>query len=178
MLGKDIDPIILNNLDDKDLISYCRVNKEANRLCKDQGFWRNRLGIKFPFVDMEIMDKIKPASWSDVYIFLSQYVKPAFRPNNIDHHLMFYAAANNILDFIKYGYESGLIKDQAVKDLLLWAASQNGRLDVVKYLVEIGADVHTRIVGGIDDKAVIDAYNKGHYDVVDYLVSQGSPDPR
>ena len=40
---KDLDIKILNELEDKDIVSYCQTNKQADTLCQDQGFWLNRI---------------------------------------------------------------------------------------------------------------------------------------
>ncbi len=34
--NKDVDRKILNNLEDKDLVKFCLVDKKANTLCNDQ----------------------------------------------------------------------------------------------------------------------------------------------
>ena len=44
---KDTDLKILSELNDKDLFSFCIVNKYANRLCKDEHFWMNRFLERF-----------------------------------------------------------------------------------------------------------------------------------
>ena len=44
---KDVDLKILSELNDKDLFSFCIVNKYANKLCKDEHFWMNRFLNRF-----------------------------------------------------------------------------------------------------------------------------------
>lgn len=44
---KDVDLLILSGLNDKDLFSFCSVNKYANKLCKDESFWMNRFLKRF-----------------------------------------------------------------------------------------------------------------------------------
>ena len=46
---------ILNDLDDKSLVNYCKTNKKANKICNDQIFWMNRLLIKFPYIDLDLL---------------------------------------------------------------------------------------------------------------------------
>lgn len=48
-------------------------------------------------------------------------------------------------------------------------ASEDGYVDIVKYLVEQGADIHA-----LDDFALRFASERGHLDVVEYLVGQGA----
>ncbi len=48
-------------------------------------------------------------------------------------------------------------------------AAANGRLNVVKYLVEHNANIHTK-----HDEALARAITNGHLAIVDYLVSQGA----
>ncbi len=39
---KDVDFKILSELGDRDLLHFCTVDKYANKLCQDEGFWRRR----------------------------------------------------------------------------------------------------------------------------------------
>ena len=55
------------------------------------------------------------------------------------------------------------------KNIALPYASFCGYLEIVKYLVSVGADIHTEY-----DKAVHNACVKGHLDIVKYLVSVGA----
>lgn len=45
--NKNVDLLILNQLEDKDLISVCQTNTIAHTLCQDEGFWLNRIIVKF-----------------------------------------------------------------------------------------------------------------------------------
>ena len=74
-LGKDLIPQILFNLDDKDLVSYCRTNKAANQICHDQTFWLNRLRTRFPQIDLDVMKQVKEGGWSDVYVEMVEFVR-------------------------------------------------------------------------------------------------------
>ena len=57
----------------------------------------------------------------------------------------------------------------AANDYALRYASFNGHLDVVKYLVEKGANIHA-----VDDYALRYAADNGRLDVVKYLVEKGA----
>jgi len=67
---KDINMKILNDLDDKDLVNICQVNRKANEICRDQVFWMNRVFSRFPQVDRDKLRNNKgDRSWSDYYIY-------------------------------------------------------------------------------------------------------------
>ncbi len=44
---KDVDKLILNELDDRSLIKMCMTNRYFKNLCKDDEFWRRRYYSKF-----------------------------------------------------------------------------------------------------------------------------------
>ena len=50
---------------------------------------------------------------------------------------------------------------------VIWA-SRNGHLDVVKFLVSVGSDIHA-----MDSEAIIYTSSNGHLDVVKFLCSKG-----
>ncbi len=55
---KDIDRKILNQLDDKDLLSICSTNKSWKQFCdEDQTLWMNRVYNKFPYLSSDIINK-------------------------------------------------------------------------------------------------------------------------
>ena len=66
---RDLDHIILNQLEDKDLVNICLVNKAAQKLCNDQTFWFNRILSRFPNIPPEVFVKNRvDRSWSEYYI--------------------------------------------------------------------------------------------------------------
>ena len=71
---KDLDFEILNQLDDKSLISFCSVNQEAQNLCNSQTFWQRRVIDKFgKYLSLDTMRIFKAdRDWSDYYIELTK----------------------------------------------------------------------------------------------------------
>ena len=63
---KDVDFIILSELNDKDLFSLCLVDKSINKLCKDETFWKNRFLNRFG--DMAAKYKPQNRSWRNHYL--------------------------------------------------------------------------------------------------------------
>lgn len=173
---KDVDMIILNKLEDVDLVKMCQMNKQADEICKNQNFWLNRIRIKFPYLGLNVLNKYRNnRSWSEYYIEDLRQITP----DNAQKYLWSRSEIGR-LDHIIIAMNKGskgrnIINTEAV----VWA-SKGGYLDVVKYLVEHGADINIYTYN--DDMEIVtaveEAYRVGNIDIVDYLVSQGATDPR
>lgn len=63
---KDVDLLIMSNMDDQTLLSFCITNKNANNICDDQEFWKKRFISNFgnDFGDT----KISPSNWKANYL--------------------------------------------------------------------------------------------------------------
>ena len=166
--NKDLDIIVLNNLEDRDLVNYCQTNKKAEILCNDQSFWLNRIMLKFPYLGLEILNKYKQELWSEYYI---KDLRNIARSANMNQTLI-KASQEGRLDHVMIAIANGA-DIHVWNDSAVMLASMKGHLDTVRYLVSVGAYIHI-----YDDLLVKLASRNGHADVVDYLVSMGSPDPR
>ncbi len=158
--NKDVDRKILNKLDDKDLVNVCQTNKKAESLCNDQVFWMNRVFNRFPEVKGDILRKFKGTrSWSEYYIQDLRKINKT-----------------NAEEYLESGSKEGRITQVAIalelgakgNNVALKLASRNGHLEVVKYIIEQGADIH------IDDDEALKLASRGHLDVVKYLLEQGA----
>ncbi|MCZ9954779.1 ankyrin repeat domain-containing protein [Brachyspira hyodysenteriae] len=72
-----------------------------------------------------------------------------------------------------------LLIDSGVNDLngALMSSSENGHLEVVKYLLDSGADVNAKYNDTWHSKtALMFASEKGHLEVVKYLIDKGADD--
>ncbi len=201
---KYLDYKILNDLNDKDLINYCSVNSQAKKICNDQDFWLNRIMVKFPYLPPDLMleHKDEDRTWSEYYIDIrgaltnpNLYLTGGANNGRFDwviialnnradiHHMddeaLIRTVAIGDFEMVKYLVDHGA--DIHVRDdWPLMVASENGHLDIVKYLVKKGVDVRTQ-----NDSAVQYAYRawqeeeeQKYIDVINYLVSLGSDDPR
>ncbi len=189
---KDIDFKILNELDDKSLVKYCTTNKEANKVCNNQIFWMNRTIKIFPYVYVEILRKNKGnKEWSEYYIDdlrkintrnANRYLLKGSKEGRMDFVLISLNKEANIhIDDVRLASKNGHLEVvkylvslganiRSENDFALKYASRNGHLEVVKYLVSLGANIHADY-----DYAVKYASQNGHLDVVKYLVSLGAP---
>ena len=161
---KDLDFKILNKLPDQDLVSVCKTNKQANKLCDDQNFWLQRIMIKFPYLDIEVLKRYKrDRSWSQYYIEDLRSINK----NNANDKLK-ESSEDGRLDQVIVAVNNGA-DIHADNDDSLRYASENGYIQIVKYLVEQGADIHAR-----NDWSLRSASENGYIQIVKYLIEQGA----
>ncbi len=168
MIGnKDIDRKILNNLDDEDLVNVCQVNKKAHSICNDQVFWMNRVFLKFGYVGGNVLrTNKKNQSWSEYYIKDLRKINS----NNSNQYLIS-GSDKGKLDHVIISLNLGA-NIHAENDYALRIASQNGHIDIVKYLVELkpdGANIYAQ-----NEYALRFAIKNDHIEVVKYLVGVGT----
>lgn len=187
--NKNVDLLILNQLEDKDLISVCQANTIAHTLCQDEGFWLNRIIVKFG-ISLDILKQYKgDRSWSEYYIKdlrkINKYNASKIlteEPNRLDHiivarsilpqskillkYTLSNASKNGHLDIVKYLVSNG-VEINFANNTPLRSAVKNGHLDVVKYLISVGADA--TVTNFLNQTLIEIASIKGHQDIVDYL---------
>lgn len=162
---KDLDHIILNKLDDKDLVNVCQTNKKADEICNNQGFWLNRIRTKFPELTMDILNKYKRnRTWSNYYIKDLIQIKPRSARDAVVN-----GAYAERLDWIIVGLKNGADINTYLGNYPIVIAADIGNLDIVKYLVEHGADIHIA-----HDVSLRTASEHGYLDIVKYLVEKGA----
>ncbi len=187
----DLDYVILNNLDDRDLVTYCQVNTEASQVCRDDNFWMNRAITKFPYVPKDVFSKSKGIrQWNKYYIDILRNIE--HNPNYYfvegskrgkldwvmiavhngadihtdDNNALIYASKTGNLDLVKYLFALGMKNN--INDALS-SASERGHLPVVKYLLDNGADINY-----YQGLALSSAVTHGHLPVVKYLLDNGA----
>ena len=184
---RNLDMKILNNLDDIDLVKACQTNRAADQICHDQTFWLNRILTKFPEVPIDVLQKYKgDRTWSEYYINDLRKYKDlkADRPyTDLDAIRMIRNEANHpylkLNDLLGEGAKKGRL-DYIIlalsrggdvntrKGYPLVASAINGDYEMVKYLVEHGADVNIRdAIGGILGMV-------SNKDTIEYLKSKGA----
>lgn len=177
---KDIDREVLKHIEDKELLVACRTSKKMWYEICDDNFIRRRLG---KFKDIEKYKKDNE-SWKTFFSRATMYIYKMkkefdfnytggdfFRQYNIwiSENILVKAAESGELRIIQHCVQNLNEDIRADEDSVLTHASEKGHLDVVKYALEKGCDIHA-----IFDYAVRWASARGHYSVVKYLIEQGA----
>lgn len=88
---------------------------------------------------------------------------------------LIYAAADGDLSFVEFLLSSGISVDMVSSDgyTPLAASATAGKVEVVEYLVSLGADLNSKS-GLLERTALANAAEMGHYEIVRFLISQGA----
>jgi hypothetical protein len=89
--------------------------------------------------------------------------------DEFDQTVAFIAAQRNKLKLLKFSTSLGASINKALS-----AAASNGHLEVVDYLLSLGADVNERDENQNNDTPLIQAAHSGHLDVVKILLAKGA----
>ena len=178
---KDVDREVLKHVDDRDLLKFCSVDKRFwNEIC-DDNFLRRRLG-KYPGVEKY---KREDESWKQFFLraiyriskmkerFQFEYIGGDFETQYLIldigggsmNFILREAAEKGELPLVIHALQNGANIETVGRDALYYA-SGNGHLDLVKYLVEKGADIKGYF-------SLLSAPSRGGYiDIVKYLIEK------
>ena len=152
---KDVDREVLKHVSDKDLLVACSVDRRMwNEVC-DDNFLRRRLTAKYPIIEKY---KKENETWKEFFLRFLYY-------------------KSKIWEDYKFEYVSGNFKMQYTllnnyftrKNRLLVNSAKEGELELVKYAVDRGSNIHTS-----NEEALRWASLNGHIEIVKYLVEQGA----
>ena len=152
---KDVDRELLKHVSDKELLVVCSVDRRMwNEVC-DDNFLRRRLTVKYPALEKY---KKENETWKDFFLRFLYY-------------------KSKMWEDYKFEYVSGNFKAQYTllrnyftrKNRLLVNSAKEGELELVKYAVDRGSNIHTS-----NEEALRWASLKGHLEIVKYLVEQGA----
>ena len=181
-LWKDIDRKIIENLDEKSILSICSTSsKFFNQICNDS-FIQNLLEKRYPG---STQYKPKTQSWKNFLLTIFYWKGKLKEEFNYDYaggnfetqyklfskykkksqtmyELLSEAARYNELNIVKYAVERGADLDNQAP---LNAAVRNGNMDMIKYLVDKGANDHGDLLAVAAGNGKIEAFK--------YLLSKG-----
>ena len=153
---RDTDLLILSNLNDEDLLNFCLVNKEANRLCQIESFWLNRFIKEHGQEAMKYKSHEK--TWRKFYLQIVYYW------NNAEDNWR--GKFNNAMKNAARGGHQDLVNFFISKGAHNWnlgmnGAARGGHQDLVDFFISKGADAWNYGMSG--------AARGGHQDLVDFF---------
>ena len=172
---KDVDLKILSELDDNDLLSFCKLNVENKyvyKLCNDENFWRDRTLKKFGKVE-----KNENRSWKQLYLKIVYYKDKFNRAENILATL----STKGMKDLDLINYFLGIYLNEIGKYRLvfgfLYDAAKYHHIDLVKYYLNIARNYltsydYTDILGHV----AAGAAESGNIDILRFIISKGFDD--
>ncbi len=179
---KDTDREILKYIDDSKLLKICTISKIMYyKVCNDD-FLRRRLS-KYPNIEKYKGEESWKSFFSNFvnkiekmkrvgFIYTEGDFKKQYRllfPNETSSvsYLAYKASEEGELTVLKHYHSHGILEYHNSECLKI--ASQNGHLNIVKFLIEKGLNVHSE-----KDAALRYAIRCGHYHIFDYLISKGA----
>lgn len=87
---RDADLLIMSNLDDKALLSFCLANRSANLLCRNESFWRNR------FINKYGLPSFNVTNWRRIYLKSLEYLNKG----GTDEEVLYNLVKNKEYEFI------------------------------------------------------------------------------
>lgn len=168
---KDVDTLILLDLDYKSLLAACSTEQYTNKICQDDFFWRQKVEKD---MGSEVMkNKLPDMSYREQYRTLTEDMK------------MEEAFTNGRLDYIIY-------KKHAISDRDLLIAAMHGWINILEYTVNHGLLLpynvtYAAVAGGqinvlqwlynknipFTDGLLINAVDWQHKNVVEWLLNHG-----
>lgn len=156
---KDTDLIILSNLDDRSLLSYCQTNRYGRELCRNENFWRNRFIKKYGTgYDLE------NRTWKNFYLSLLVYFnKPVDEYLGKINEALFNAAESKDKEAVEFLISQGATNWNAG----LEGAAAGGELELVNFFLDKAGE------NAELDTAMAFAAEMKHYDIVRELADRG-----
>lgn len=149
---KDVDREILSNVSDKELLTVCSLNKKFYHDVCDDNLLLRRLS-KYPGIEQY---KEKNETWKRFFLNVIYYVSKMKEKHDFDYTEGDFRKQYDLLSSID-------------KNHLLRNAAYYGYLDLVKYSLNKGADIHYS-----EDAALRYASDRGHLQIVKYLIDKGA----
>lgn len=179
MMGiRDLDREMLAKLNDKDMLRVCCINKNFYYNVCDNQYLRKRFKKYENIEEYKTDESLKSFFIRAVYYIFAMkeefdfnYVKGNFKEQYylLSHNygmdsLLNEACGEGEISLVLHALNKGA---DAINGLI--KASHKGYIDIVKTLIESGADIHKN-----DDMSLFWASYSGHTEIVIYLVEHGA----
>jgi len=168
---RDLNYKILNILNDRDLVNFCLVSKEANKIYHDEIFWLNRIIFRYSYIPVKILSESRgKRTWVNYYIsdlrkiLLKNSYKIFWKGVNKCRNDYILIALNSGIDV---NIEKDIIEDNAL--ILINRFSGDARLKTVELLLEKGINInHTNKYG----KTALMECSKIYFNIVELLLKK------
>ena len=150
---RDANLLILDKMDDRTLLSYCKTNRYAENLCKNEDFWRNRF-IKVHGIEAAKL-KDKNRTWKNYYLLVLYYTNKYTVERALEK-----VAEKGYIDLFNL-FSKGM-RDYSIKSAVI----NSGNKDLIYKLDSI--DNHLRDVG------TLIASRKGDKELINFFLSKGA----
>lgn len=118
---------ILSNMDDKELLRLCSVDRRVNKICSDDVFWKSRLTTNFPAFNIEEYNETTYRKLYEIFV-----KRIADRFGLVEDVTM--RDSINMLNTIISGLEENDI--ESFYEYILTEAAEHGKPNLVKYILE------------------------------------------
>ncbi len=160
---KDLDKLIVSYLPYKDIINFCKTCKYANKVICDEDFFRNLIYDKYRNT-VKYKNYVKKNTWKSYFYIITNYISKLKSEYKFKYLSKFKNKEGSPeLEYLSRNFYLGS-KNKALKE-----ACEHGHLPVVKYLLEMGADIHFK-----NDFCLFLAIKFKHISVVEFLIEKGS----
>ena len=166
---RDVDREILNKMSDNDFLQMCSLNRTYYENVCDETYFRIRTEARFPetipYKDYVNENEGKrKRSWKNHYLTIVKYIDLL----QADYEYI-YKSQDKSPELLYLSRQLVPSYEEYTENEALFYASRDGHFPVVKYLIEMGANIHDG-----DDYALRASSGYGHLQVVKYLVEHGA----
>lgn len=168
--SRDTELIVLSKLNDRDLLNVCLTNREINKACKNENFWRERFINRFDSTSLKHMKmqdypskyKKDTETWRDFYLKFLKYTEDYRMPSNLLQKACFLGD----LSLVVYALNSVKSIIDTSDSMPLKLAAQGNYYDIIKYLINRGAFIPVYVTIWLS--------HSGNYDIVKFLIEKGA----
>jgi ankyrin repeat protein len=156
--NKDTDRLILSNVDEKELLNICSIDKYTWNIVCDDDFLRRKLSLKYPDVNKQKKDN---ESWKKFFLRSIHYI-------------------SKLKDYYKYDYTFGDFEEQ----LALFISNEEDDNDIsVLLLRSCSVEELALVIYCLNNKANVNyacnsplstSIRQNNAEIVKYLLDQGS----
>jgi len=140
---KDVDYMLMSEMNDRDLLNFCKTNKYSSEICRNENFWKKRT-----FVNYGEVEKNPDRTWKDFYINIIYYDNKLKDDDELKSFGGKFDHGSSLIEVSRKGIKNKDLIDfyinKGVEKYYLNAAMQEAvkinDLKLVKYLISKGAD--------------------------------------